>query len=230
MTHRVLLVLGSRTREDKYGTTSGRRVADALKRRGWKVESVHAADGAAILRRLCDSPRNIDLVIPIGFGAPCEDGEVCAVARMAGVPCAGPTPGAGGIMQDKSALSMMVDALFPLGSGVRSPRGTVLTDGLTSANAEMRVRPLAPPLVVKPAFAGSSESLTVCGTRSEALGAATSIIAYEGKVVVQQLEAPLLAEISCTVLDDRDGPHFLPIVELRRDAELVLGPEEKFGA
>jgi D-alanine-D-alanine ligase len=227
MTCRTLVVIGSRTREDRYGITSGLRVADALQRRGWNVDTVHAREGRAILRRLLDDPP--DLVVPVGFGAPCEDGHLLAVARMAGIPCAGPTPAAGGLMQDKSRFSRVVDALFPLGSGVRSPRGCTLTGRLSPDEAGASVRHLTPPLVVKPSFSGSSEGLCVVPTHSEAIAAAARMLPYEGKALVQELEHPVAHEVSCTVLDGHDGPHFLPIVELRRDDVLVLGSEQKFG-
>jgi D-alanine-D-alanine ligase len=228
MSRTALVVMGSLTSEDKYGVTSGTRVAEALIRRGWIVATLHATEGAALLRHLLDEPPEV--VVPVGFGPPCEDGHVCAVARMAGIPCAGPTPGAGGLMQDKSALSRIVDAIFPPESRVRSPRGCVLTVGLDSEVAASRVRQLTVPLVIKPAFSGSSEGLGVVRSHEEALAEASALVAVEGKVLVQELERPVLSEVSCTVLDTADGPQLLPIVELKRDDVLVLGPEEKFGA
>lgn len=227
MSRRVLVVIGSRTRENGYGVASGRRVADALRRHGWDVEVLHAAEGAAVMRRLLEDPPGV--VVPVGFGPPCEDGHISAACRLAAVPCAGPTPASGGLMQDKSALSRLVDALFPDGSGVRSPRGCTITRGIDGTVFRARVRALTPPLLVKPAFSGSSEGLAVAGTHEEAMSAVALILDYEGKVLVQELEHPILSEVSCTVLDGAEGPHFLPIVELRREGELVLGPEEKFG-
>lgn len=228
MSRRALVVMGSRTSEDKYGITSGLRVIGGLRHHGWDVEGIHASQGVAILSKLLNDP---GVVVPVGFGSPCEDGHIFAVARMAGVPCAGPTPGAGSLMQDKSVLNMIVDAIFPPGSGVRSPRGHTLTQTLPQSVMEARVNSLRPPLVVKPAFSGSSEGLLVVDSPSQALDfAVASIRAGEGKVLVQELEVNVLAEVSCTVLDDESGPNFLPIVELRRDDVLVLGPEEKFGS
>jgi D-alanine-D-alanine ligase len=133
-------------------------------------------------------------------------------------------------MQDKAALSRVVDALFPLGSGVRSPRGCTLTGRLSPGEATSRIKQLTPPLVVKPNFSGSSEGLSVVTTHFEAIAAAANILPYEGKALVQELEHPVAHEVSCTVLDAPEGPCFLPIVELRRDDVLVLGPEQKFGA
>jgi len=226
--HRVLVVIGSRTSEDRYGVVSGNRVAEALQRRGCNVEITHAREGCAILRQLLDD--HPDLIVPIGFGPPCEDGHIFATARMVGIACAGPTPAAGSLMQDKAAFSRIVDALFPPGSGVRSPRGCVLSGKLSSEEVASRVKHLTPPFVVKPNFSGSSEGLSVVTTHFEAIAAATTLVRDEGKVLVQELEQPIAHEVSCTVLDGHEGPTFLPIVELRRDDVPVLGSEQKFGA
>jgi D-alanine-D-alanine ligase len=228
MKPRALLVIGSRTGEDRYGVASGNRVAEALTRRGWQITILHAAHGSHLLRVLLEDPP--DVVVPVGFGAPCEDGHIYAIARLAGIPCAGPTPAAGGLMQDKSTLSRIVDSLFSAGSGVRSPRGCALTGSLTVEDASRRVHQLRVPLVVKPAFSGSSEGLMVVQSHTEAVAVATSLIGIEGKVLVQELENPILAEVSVAVLDFPDGPQLLPIVELKRDDVLVMGSEEKFGA
>jgi D-alanine-D-alanine ligase len=227
MTGRALIVAGSLTDEDRYGVESAGRVAAALASRGWEIESIHAAESQSLLRRLIDDPPSV--VVPVGFGAPCEDGHVCALARLAGVPCAGPTPASGGIMQDKAVLTRLVDSLFPDGSGVRSPRGTSITFGLAAETVRARISDVPPPLVIKPSWAGSSEGLVTADSVDEAISLVTSILEREGKVLVQHLESPV-AEVSCTVLDTVDGRLFLPIVELRRDDVAVMGPDEKFGA
>jgi len=229
MTPHALVVIGSRTDEDGYGITSGRRMDVALRKHGWKTHVIHARDGAAIVRYLLQDQKP-DLVVPIGFGAPCEDGHVYAVARMLGVPCAGPTPGAGSLMQDKAALGHVVNAIFPPQVRVRSPHGCVLTRQLSAEEVQSRVMQFTPRLLVKPNFSGSSEGLSVVETHSEAIVAAAAMFDREGKVLVQQLEHPVAHEISCTVIDRAAGPQFLPIVELRRDDVLVMGPGEKFGA
>jgi D-alanine-D-alanine ligase len=225
---RTLVVLGSLTSENDSGEVAGRRVAAALNARGWTVEVCHASEGYALLQRLLRDPP--DVVVPVGFGAPAEDGHIFAITRMVGIPCAGPTPATGGVMQDKSALSRFVDSVFAGTSGVRSPRGIVLTNGISRTEAELRVASLRPPLVVKPGWSGSSDGLGVFTTAGEALAAAAKLLPWEGKVLVQELEHPIEAEISCTVLDDASGPTLLPIVELRRDDVTVLGPAEKVGS
>lgn len=227
MTYHAILVLGSITDEDKYGVASGNRVAAALRHHGWRIDILHARDGRQLLNTLLQA--SPDLVIPVGFGAPCEDGHVFAAARLAGVPCAGPTPAAGSLMQDKSLLSRMVDAIFIDRDDVRSPRGCVISGSLPLTEVICHIKTLTPPLVVKPSFSGSSEGLEVAQSHEEAAALVASMLMHEGKILVQQLEHPVACEVSCTVLDEPEGPIFLPIVELRRDDVQVLGPEQKFG-
>lgn len=228
MNSRTLLVIGSRTSEDGYGVTSGRRVDVALRRWGHETHVIHARDGLAITKHLSGDGKP-DLVVPIGFGPPCEDGHIFALARMFGIPCAGPTPGAGSLMQDKVVLGHVVGSIFGPDAFVRSPHGCVLSRRLSTEEIERRVRQITPRLLVKPNFSGSSEGLSVTETHTEAIAAATAMLDHEGKVLVQHLEEPIANEISCTVVDRANGPQFLPIVELLRGDEPAMGKEQKFG-
>ena len=227
MTTKALVIIGSRTKEDKHGIVSGNRVATALRQAGWIVEILHSRDGQRLLALLLNA--RPDVVVPVGFGAPCEDGHIFAVARMVNIPCAGPTPAVGSLLLDKATLSRVVDSIFAPDCGVRSPKGIVLSRGVKREIAEELTMPLQPPLVVKPNFSGSSVGLLVTHSQADAVDHALALLDDEGKVLIQQLEHPVSHEISCTVLDGPDGPEFLPIVELRRDDVLVMSAEEKFG-
>jgi len=228
MSNRALVVIGSRTNEDGYGITSGQRVDAGLRKHGWETQVIHAREGAAIAACLA-ADRKPDLVVPVGFGAPCEDGHISALARLFGVPCAGPTPGSGSLMLDKAALGHVVNSIFPPEAHVRSPRGCVVTSRHSTEETRRRIARVIPRLLIKPNFGGSSEGLAVVETHDEALAAANRMLDQEGRVLVQHLEEPVAHEISCTVIDRASGPQFLPIVELRRDDVLVMGPKEKFG-
>lgn len=224
----VLVVYGSRTSEDSYGVTSGNRVAEALRVKGWRVEKLHAREGRAIIERLMNRPPKV--VVPVGFGAPTEDGHIFGLARLCGVPCAGPTPAAGALMQDKYQTSLIVDAIFDSASMVRSPRGFSVTRKTRPDTAQELVERLSSPLLVKPSFSGSSEGLLVTNSADEALSKAQALVEFEGKVLVQELEQDVATEVSCTVLDTPEGPRYLPVVEIRKGESVVFGVEEKFGA
>jgi D-alanine-D-alanine ligase len=179
------------------------------------------------LQHLVNAPP--DLVVPVGFGPPCEDGYIYSTARIAGVPCAGPGPLAGSLTLDKAALSRVVDALFPSACGVRSPRGVCVSTPMSLEELRNVTHHLKGKFVVKPNFSGSSENLFVLDSIEDVHTAIAQHIAIEGAMLVQELEFPVAHELSCTTLDIAGVPTFLPIVELRRDAEPVLTSELKFG-
>lgn len=224
----VLVAMGSATNEDRYGIESGRRVIDALLRKGHQVEAIHATQTKEILKLLLES--NFDAVVPIGFGSPCEDGHIYSAARMVGIPCSGPTPAAGGVMQDKDLLAKVVAGIFSPETGIRPPIGCVVNRGDSFEKIHAMAQDLRVPLLVKPCFGGSSEGMLVTSCAIEATTSAIGQIELEGKVLIQQLEAQIVKEISCTTLDTPSGRIFLPVVELMRDDVQVMGIEEKFGS
>jgi D-alanine--D-alanine ligase len=224
---KILVVAGSYTNENRYGVISADRVVAALEEYGATVSSIHATNAQGIFHAIMtDRP---DLIVPVGFGPPCEDGHIYALARMASIPCAGPTPAAGSVMLDKSLLSTVVDSIFKETIDVRSPKGITITKNTSPEEALTFISHLQLPLVVKPNYSGSSEGLSVATEYNVAITEALKLVANEGKVLIQELETDIAHEISCTVLDDQDGTHFLPIVKLQREDVLVLGAEEKFG-
>lgn len=224
---KALVIFGSLTNEDKYGRESGERVTMSLKRKGFLVESLHAGDRRSLLDALLNTPP--DLVVPVGFGPPCEDGHIFAASRLAGVPCAGPSLASGSLMQDKSNLARVVTALFGPGSGIHVPESVSIAAPLEFEEFARAVSAISAPFLVKPNFSGSSEGLGVFDDLHEAYAFAINLIAAEGEVLVQHLEYPVLCEISCTMIDDHDGPVLLPIVELCKGEARALDKEIKFG-
>lgn len=224
---KCLVVAGSFTAEDKYGRISAGRVSEALARWGWEVDVLHASERQRILQAL--SAGCHDLVVPVGFGPPCEDGNIYAVARMAGVPAAGPTPAVGTLTLDKAMLSRVVESVFPSGSGVRGPRGIAVTQAIAFTVFSKALEAFESPFVVKPNFSGSSDGLSVCTTVGDAYEAAMAILPSEVSVLVQQLERPVACELSCTTLSTERGTIFLPIVELAKGGALVMDAHLKFG-
>ena len=228
MTKHALLIVGSRTAENRYGVISGQRVATALSSRGWSISTIHATDGHDILRHLLTQPT--DVVVPVGFGAPTETGDIAAISRLVGVPCAGPSPSVGNLIQDKEAFSRLVATMFLPETMVRSPVGFSINPDTTGEEMRSQIARLSPPFLIKPNFSGSSEGLLITSLMSEALQLAKSLLAHEGKVLIQELEQEIRNEISITMLDAEVGPILLPIVELRRDDVAIMGVEEKFGS
>lgn len=224
---KCLVVSGSFTAEDKYGRISAGRVSDALTRAGWAVSVLHASERGKILQTLSDG--QYDLVVPVGFGPPCEDGHIFAVARMAGIPAAGPTPAVGSLTLDKAMLSRVVDSVFGPGAGVRSPRGIAVSGHMPFSDFAQKLSGISGPFVVKPNFSGSSDGLSVCASLQSAHAAVLAMLPSETSVLVQQLEGPVTCEVSCTTLTTDAGTVFLPIVELAKGGALVMDAQLKFG-
>lgn len=222
----ILVVVGSLTSEDVHGRSSGRRVAEALRERGATVDTVHSSAYTEIAHRLISNPP--DVVVPVGFGVPTESGGIHTLSKMLGVPCAGPNALAGSIMLDKGMLESLV-ATTCSDLGVRPPVGISVPCNFSTELVTMMLDGSSGPFVVKPNFGGSSDNLYVAMTAIEAARLAVEVAGNEGRVLIQQLEAPILAEVSATVLDEPDGPRYLPLVQIDREDTVVFGPEQKFG-
>ena len=143
MTKHALLIVGSRTAENRYGVISGQRVATALSSRGWSISTIHATDGHDILRHLLTQPT--DVVVPVGFGAPTETGDIAAISRLVGVPCAGPSPSVGNLIQDKEAFSRLVATMFLPETMVRSPVGFSINPDTTGEEMRSQIARLLDP-------------------------------------------------------------------------------------
>lgn len=228
MTLRVLLVYGSFTPEDRYGVESGHRVADALAGLGHVVERLHVSSKTKISSALKNG--RFDVVVPVGFGTPCEDGQVFAYCRDHGIPCAGPTPYSGGMTLDKVFFAGFAANILRSRKEFRFPEAAVLGRSTRQQDFAQAVQVLLPPLIVKPVYSGSSEGISVHEDHTSALTAAYALLPSEGKVIVQELVTNVLSEVSATVVDIDGEATAMPIVELQRRGSLFMGIEEKFGS
>lgn len=223
---KALVVSGSLTSENKYGVVSARRVAAALRRCGQQVEVIHARHGKQLLRALLAKP---DVVVPVGFGAPAEDGQVRAAARLARVPCAGPTPGTGGVMMNKHLLSLIARGLFADWPEVHVPNEAIYRPGDPPTQLLAELRCLQPPFVLKPTFGGSSEGLAVVASARDAAETVRNADPTCGPITVQEYIRDVRTEISSTVLHTKGGVIVLPLVGIDKGDAAVFGVEEKFG-
>jgi D-alanine-D-alanine ligase len=110
-TYSALVVIGSANEERSFGITSGQRVAQALKNRGWQITVTDAAQKLDLIKQMSEA--KLDLVVPVGFGlnSP-EDGTIFTIAKFFGIPCAGPSPFCGTVCTDKSIFQSVVRGIF----------------------------------------------------------------------------------------------------------------------
>lgn len=232
-TYNALVVIGSANEERAFGITSGQRVAQALKNRGWSITVADAAERGELVKQM--SGKNFDLLVPVGFGlnSP-EDGTFYTLAKFFGIPCAGPSPFCGSICTDKSLFQSAVRGIFDSENAnngrlrVRTPNTFLVSRFMSADTVVNGVHSLPLPLVLKPAYGGSSIGIVIAKSYSEAIEHANRIKESAGRLLVQELVSA--REISATIIDMPDHVHLCPLVELEKRGSLILDYDAKFGA
>jgi D-alanine-D-alanine ligase len=207
---RVLVLAGGMSPEHEVSVSSGRRVADALRRLGVEVQVVDT--DADLLPRLAGEP---PVVFPVLHGAAGEDGAVRAVLELAGVPYVGARPGACRMAFDKPTASALLAA-----HGVAVPEGLALPrqvfhDLGAAAVLERIVSRLGLPLFVKPARGGSAFGAAAAADTASLSSALVACFSHSDTAVIERQIAG--TEIAVGVVDLGEGPQALPAVEIVPD-------------
>ena len=211
MSERVLVLAGGLSHERDVSLRSGRRVAEALRDRGFEVE-VRDVDSTLLASLREDPPA---CVLPLLHGATGEDGAIREVLELAGIPYVGSGPAACRVAFDKPVAKTIVTA-----AGVTTPPAVVLPHetfrelGAAAVMTAMAER-LGLPLIVKPARGGSALGCTVVHSAADLPSAMVDAFAYGDTALVERFVAG--AEVAVAVYDDGEGPRTLPIVGIVPD-------------
>ncbi|WP_144762805.1 D-alanine--D-alanine ligase [Curtobacterium sp. 9128] len=138
-----------------------------------------------------------DAAFPLLHGAHGEDGSVAGLLDLIGVPHVGSPVRAGAIAADKWVMKLLADAL-----GIATAPAELL-DAALPAEDTVRTVALAPPLVVKPTSAGSSNGVSVVRRRDE-LPAAVRRARAAGRTVLAESFVSG-REVDVAVFRDRTG-------------------------
>lgn len=224
----VLVLAGGLSAERDVSLRSGRRVAEALRETGVRVE-VRDVD-SHLLTALADDPPAC--VIPLLHGAAGEDGALRDVLDALGIAYVGSDGDACRAGFDKPVASARLRQ-----RGLNVPRSASLPH---SAFRELGAGPvlnalvssLGLPLVIKPTKGGSALGVSIVHQASELPAAMVGAFAYGDTVMLEQFIEGV--EVAVCVLDV-DGPRALPPVEIRPDrafydydARYVAGSTEFF--
>jgi D-alanine-D-alanine ligase len=137
-------------------------IADAIRALGHEVDLL--GDGEPLLRRLLAGPKP-ELVVNIAEGTGsgrCREARVPAVLEMLGIPYTGSDPLTLAATLDKDCAKRLVRA-----SGVATPAWALIEDGDLST-AETQLARLSYPLIIKPAYEGSSKGVLASSLVNEA--------------------------------------------------------------
>jgi D-alanine-D-alanine ligase len=205
MTSHVAVLSGGTSMEREVSLRSGRRVADALGDRGYRVSNLDV--DARLVRTLDES--GFDLAFLALHGSAGEDGTIQSLLELLELPYTGPDVLASSLAWNKP----IAQGLYKR-AGIAVPDHVVLTQQafreMGAAAAVDRVAAeLGSPLVVKPATGGSSLGLSVV-EEPERLGQAIlGAFSYAEAVLVERFITG--TEVAVTLLDGEP----LPAVEIR---------------
>ena len=208
---RIVVLAGGLSHERDVSLQSGRRVGEALRRRGLDVQVLDV--GVGLLDTLRNDPP--DCVLPLLHGETGENGALREVLGLVGVPYVGSDPQACRLAFDKPVAKSLIAR-----AGVRTPPWLALPAetfrelGAAAIMAAVLTR-LGLPLVVKPARGGSALGCSVVRTEEELPAAMVACFAYDAVALVERMVAG--TEVAVTVLADPE-PRALPPVEIRPDS------------
>ena len=146
---KVGVLLGGLSKEREISIRTGTAIADALARRGYRVETLDVS------RNICTelTGRKIDVAVVALHGRWGEDGTIQGLLEILGIPYTG-----SGVTASAVAMDKVVSKRLFQEAGLPTPPFTVLHAPVTKPP-----RPL--PLVVKPASEGSTIGVTIVRTQ-----------------------------------------------------------------
>ncbi len=208
---RVVVLAGGLSPERDVSLRSGRRVAEALRQTGARVD-VLDVDGGLLASLAADRP---SCVVPLLHGASGEDGAVRGVLEALGLPFVGSDPQACRSAFDKPVASARVHD-----AGVAVPPSFVLASSTfrelgAVAVLDAVVARLGLPLMVKPTRGGSSLGASVVRAVADLPGAMMAAYAYGDTALIERFVTG--TEVAVSVLDDGSGATALPVVEIVAD-------------
>ncbi len=202
----IAVIAGGLSFEREVSLHSGRRVADALRDRGYGVSRLDADD------QLVDSLRtgSFDAVFVALHGRFGEDGTVAALLELLGLPYTGSTFDSSRLAFDKLAAKsvlgragLAVPPAIPVAEGALRElgMGTLLDRAMEEINL---------PLVVKPNRGGSALGVRLVERADQLPAALMTAFGYDDTVLLERHIAG--TELALAVID---GLAQLPAVEIR---------------
>ncbi len=204
----VVVLSGGISHERDVSLRSGRRVADALGRLGWRVTV--AEPDARLLPSLLEA--RPDVVWPALHGASGEDGTLRSLLDVAGLTYIGSRGPAARLAWDKPTAKRLVAS-----AGGATPASVTLTREVfreigARAAIDTILGSMHERLVVKPAEGGSAQGVTVVETADQLPRALMDAFTYADEALIE--ERIVGTEVAVGVLDADGGPEALPAVEI----------------
>jgi D-alanine-D-alanine ligase len=204
---RVAVLKGGRSLERQVSLRSGARVEDALGRLGHEVVPIDA--GLDLIGRLRAADPEVAFIAMHGRDG--EDGTVQELLEILGVPYTG-----SGILACVRAADKVLTKYLLMEAGIPTPEFFAFNEtafrelGAAEALPAIEER-LEFPIVVKPASQGSALGIKFARTARDVPGALVAAFSYDSKVLLERHVQG--RDLAVSILEGRDGPEALPVVE-----------------
>lgn len=205
---RIVVLAGGISHERDVSLRSGRRVADALRRHGARVDLMDP--GQRLLGDLrSDRP---DAVWPLLHGAGGEDGALYGLLRAARIPYVGARPTAARLAWNKATAKALVKR-----AGMATPPGIVLPSTmfreLGAQNVIASIREgIELPAVVKPVEGGSAQGVSHVTSEDAFAQALVTAFSYANTAIIERHVRG--REVMVGIFDVGEGPVVTPPVEV----------------
>ena len=204
---RVAVLKGGTSLERQVSLRSGARVEDALERLGHDVVPIDA--GPDLIERLREAAPDAAFVAMHGRDG--EDGTVQELLEILGIPYTGSGVLACVRSIDKVlAKHLLIEAKIPTPEFFAFSETAFRQLGAADTLPAIEER-LDFPIVVKPASGGSALGIKFASTAEDVPGCLVSAFAYDQKVLLERHVRG--RDLAVSVVEGRDGPHALPVVE-----------------
>jgi D-alanine-D-alanine ligase len=204
---RVAVLKGGTSLERQVSLRSGARVEDALERLGHEVVAIDA--GPDLIDRLRGAAPDAAFIAMHGRDG--EDGTVQELLEILGIPYTG-----SGVLACIRSIDKVLAKHLLLEARIPTPEFFAFSETafrqLGAANTLHAIEErLHFPIVVKPASGGSALGIKFARTAQDVPGCLVSAFAYDQKVLLERHVSG--RDLAVSVIEGRDGPHALPVVE-----------------
>ena len=209
MSEKIAVLMGGRSLEREVSLASGKRVADALAKAGFRVLALDVTpDLVETLRR--ERPDAVYIALHGKYG---EDGTIQELLEFLDLPYTGPGVVSSYLAWDKSVAKHLFAS-----SGIPTPPWVTLTADAFKEMGAATALDLMPqkvggfPVVVKPSTQGSALGLTKVERAEDLAEALLGALSFADAALVERWVDG--CELAVSVLDSDDGPLVLPPVEI----------------
>lgn len=195
---RVAVLMGGLSREREISLKTGKAIAEALMRKGYRVRSIDVGrDIAEVLIR-----ERIECAFVALHGRGGEDGTLQGMLELMGIPYTG-----SGVLASALAMDKVMAKKVFLCEGIPTPPFEVVKGGDVGKRERVAIS-LSPPVVVKPSREGSTIGITVVRTNEELPPALETAKVYDDEILIESFIKG--KEVTVAVLDELP----LPIIEI----------------